>query len=192
MQRHEVLWHCAELASSDHATLIERDDGYEFRGVAALPLEDAPAHIEYEIEIATGWQAQRASAEISTPAGVRTIELQRAATGQWLVDGGRAAHLDGCTELDLAWTPATNTIPMRRLDLPRGEAASITAAWIRYPELDVVANRQTYTRLAIDRWHYDAGEFQFEIVTDPTTGLVLAYGDDLWRAAATAFALSVR
>jgi hypothetical protein len=27
-----------------------------------------------------------------------------------------------------------------------------------------------------------SGDFDFELVTDPDSGLVLDYGDDLWRA----------
>ena len=29
-------------------------------------------------------------------------------------------------------------------------------------------------------------EYDYQLVIDPDTGLVLSYGDDLWRAAATA------
>ena len=98
-----------------------------------------------------------------------------------------ASHLDGCHDVDLGWTPATNTVPIRRLGLEVGETASITAAWVRFPELDVVASEQRYTRLGNDRWQYRSGDYDYELVTDETTGLVLSYGDDLWRAVATSF-----
>ena len=39
-----------------------------------------------------------------------------------------SAHLDGCPDVDFGWTPATNTVPIRRLGLEVGETASITAA----------------------------------------------------------------
>jgi uncharacterized protein len=78
-------------------------------------------------------------------------------------------------------------VPIRRLGLDTGGTASITAAWVRFPELDVVASEQQYRRLAIDRWQYTSGEYDYQLVVDPDTGLVLAYGDDLWRTAATAF-----
>ena len=84
-------------------------------------------------------------------------------------------------------TPATNTVPIRRLGLEVGETAGLTAAWVRFPELDVVASEQWYRRLAIDRWQYTSGDYDCQLVTDPATGLVLSYGEDLWRAAATAF-----
>jgi hypothetical protein len=50
----------------------------------------------------------------------------------------------------------------------------------------VVASEQEYTRLAPDRWRYRSGAYDYELWTDPDTGLVLQYGDDLWRATATA------
>ena len=103
------------------------------------------------------------------------------------VNGGPAPHLDGCRDVDLGWTPATNTIPIRRLGLKAGQTATISAAWVRFPELDVVNNVQRYTRLANDCWQYSSGDYEFELATDAVTGLVLSYGDDLWRAAATAF-----
>jgi uncharacterized protein len=109
--------------------------------------------------------------------------------GQWEMDGRPAPVLDGCRDIDLGWTPATNTIPIRRLGLETGETATL-AAWVRFPELDVVANEQHYTRLAQDRWRYRSGDYDFELVTDVATGLVLAYGDDLWHAAATDLRLS--
>jgi uncharacterized protein len=110
----------------------------------------------------------------------------------WELDGLPAPDLENCEDIDLGWTPATNTIPIRRLELEVGETASITAAWVRFPELDVVANEQQYTRLADDRWRYRSGDFDFELITDPGSGLVLEYGDDLWRASATASAVSPR
>lgn len=89
--------------------------------------------------------------------------------------------------LYFGWTPATNTVPIRRLGLEVGETGRIAAAWVRFPELDVVASEQWYRRLAIDRWQYTSGEYDYQLVIDPATGLVLSYGDDLWQAAATAF-----
>jgi hypothetical protein len=38
--------------------------------------------------------------------------------------------------------------------------------------------------LATNHWLYQAGAYEFELVVDVATGLVLEYGDDLWRASA--------
>jgi len=187
VREHHISWHCTALASSEHCVLIEHDDGFTFRGVVAAPLALAPCHIEYSVVVDRQWRPLYVAASIETPSLRREIELRTPRTGGWELDGAGASHLDACDDVDLGWSPATNTIPIRRLDLDVSESATITAAWIRFPELDVVANEQRYTRLAIDRWRYQAGEYEFELVTDPGTGFVLAYGDDLWRASATSF-----
>jgi uncharacterized protein len=184
---HHILWHCPPLSSSEHASLLETRDGYRLQGVAALPLGDSPCHIVYTVFADRQWQPREARATITTPSGARELVLCSDEASGWQLDGDPASHLDGCRDVDLGWTPATNTVPIRRLGLQAGESATISAAWVRFPELDVVSNVQCYTRLANDRWQYRSGDYDFELVTDPATGLVLSYGDDLWRAAATAF-----
>jgi hypothetical protein len=177
-----VTWHCAQLASSEHCTLAKGPDGYEFCGVVVTPLAQLPCHIDYSVLVDLEWRPRRVQATVTSSSGKREIDLQSRPTGGWEMDGAWVPDLVDCHDVDLGWTPATNTIPVRRLGLQIGESRSITAAWIRFPELDVVRNVQRYTRIGSDVWRYEAGEYEFEIVVDATTGLVLAYGDDLWRA----------
>ncbi len=186
---HHVLWHCSLLSSSEHASLRESEGGYRLQGVVAVPFGDVPCHIEYRVAVDHHWRAREARAAITTPSGAREIVLRSNPSDGWELDALPAPHLENCDDIDLGWTPATNTIPIRRLELEVGETAKITAAWIRFPELDVVANDREYTRLANDRWRYRSGDFDFELVTDPVSGLVLEYGDDLWRASARATAV---
>jgi hypothetical protein len=178
---HHVLWHCARLASSEHAALFERAGEQRFHGFVVLPAGERPCHIEYEVEL-DNWQTRRAHARVTVASDTRLLELRRDATGAWTRDGAPAPELDGCSDVDLGWSPATNTLPIRRLGLGNGDRATIRAAWVRFPELDVVAAEQHYTRVSDVRWRYQSGAYDFELGVDPSTGLVLAYGDDLWRA----------
>src|SRR3954468_21566534 len=142
--QHHVLWHCSLLSSSEHGLLREREDGYTLQGVVAAPLGDAPCHIEYTVAIDGQWRPTEARAAIATPSGVRQITLQSGPIDEWKLDGVTAPSLGNSHDIDLGWTPATNTIPIRRLNLEIGESASIAAAWVRFPELDVVRNEQQY------------------------------------------------
>jgi uncharacterized protein len=181
-----VLWHCARLASSDYASLRRVGDRFHLQGVAVLPLGDAPCRIDYHVLVDRAWLPLSTEATITTPEGVQVMALVSDGAGRWTFNGEPVATLNGCRDLDLGWTPATNTIPIRRLDLQVGEQATIAAGWIRFPELDVVRSDQQYERLAADHWRYRSGPYDFELVTDPASGLVLTYGEDLWRAVATA------
>jgi uncharacterized protein len=189
--QHHVIWHCSFLASSEYASLFEHHDERRLQGLAVLPHEGTPCHIDYELTIDRDWMPRSSRVTVTLPTQVRRIELRSDRIGHWEVNGSAAPHLDGCGDVDLGWTPATNTVPIRRLDLEIGDTATIVASWVRFPELDVIANEQQYTRLAPDRWRYRSGDYDFELVTDAASGMVLAYGQDLWRAAATELSLHV-
>jgi uncharacterized protein len=182
---HHVLWSCARLSSSEHGVLRVDNDTQQLRGVAVVPRDDQPCHIEYSI-LLDHWHTRRVAARIDTAGTRRDIAVIVDAHGGWSLGTKPAPHLDGCTDIDLGWSPITNTIPIRRLGVEVGASATIQAAWIRFPNLEVVASEQEYTRLAADRWRYRSGEHDYELRTDADTGLVLQYGDDLWRATATA------
>jgi uncharacterized protein len=179
-----ILWHCAGLASSEYASLSDGDNGHRLQGLTVMPLEDRPCHIEYTVAVDAAWSPHFVTATITTPTQTTTRQIERDADRHWRLDGQVAVHLDACTDVDLGWTPATNTIPIRRLDLAVGETEAISAAWIRFPEFDVIVSQQRYYRLAEDRWRYQSGQYDFALTTDVASGLVLQYGDDLWRAAA--------
>jgi hypothetical protein len=79
-------------------------------------------------------------------------------------------------EADLTVTPATNTLPIRRLAaLEVGQAADLEMAWVQFPGLEVLGSAQRYERLAADRWRFSTGEFEAELLVDGD-GLVLDYG----------------
>ncbi len=102
--------------------------------------------------------------------------------GHWhdLRGGSALPGLRGCLDIDIGMTPATNTLPMRRLNLAIGASAVIEAAYVPLPgEFARFAARripQRYTRLAKDLWRYDSldRDFSARLRTDDS-GLVLDY-----------------
>jgi hypothetical protein len=90
----------------------------------------------------------------------------------------------GCLDVDFAVTPATNTLPIRRLDLGIGKSESLTAAWIKFPELELQPLSQRYARTAEKIHGYESEPgFSAEIVVDDL-GLVTAYPRGWERIAA--------
>ena len=81
----------------------------------------------------------------------------------------------GCHDVDLAVTPATNTLPVRRLELGIGKSEAIVASWVKFPELTVQPLSQRYTRLTKNTYHYESSTgFSADIVVDDL-GLVTTY-----------------
>ena len=72
-------------------------------------------------------------------------------------------------------TPATNTLPIRRLALPVGKTEAVTAAWVKFPDLEIQPLAQRYTRLGENRYRYESDTgFSVEIELDEM-GLVTLY-----------------
>jgi hypothetical protein len=66
------------------------------------------------------------------------------------------AGLTAAVDLDLAFTPATNLLPIRRLRLAPGSAERVVSAWLRYPGLDLVPLAQTYARVSEEEVRYSS------------------------------------
>lgn len=107
--------------------------------------------------------------------------------GQWTRDETALPELSGALDIDVEFTPATNTLPIRRLDLAVGETRQVRSAWLRFPELRLEPLEQTYTREAEQRFRYralvDGEPFVARLYTD-ASGLVLCY-EGLWEAEPT-------
>jgi hypothetical protein len=181
----DVLWWCEALTSSEHCVLERTADGWAFTGVATLVIGDRPGHIAWRLQADAGWMTRAVGVRIVSAGGERAMTIVADGAGSWRADGDPIAALDGCLDVDLGWTPATNTLPIRRLDLAVGDEVTIPVAFLRFPELTLVRSDQTYSRLAADRWRYRSGPYDFQLITDPVTGIVTRYGDDLWRVVAS-------
>jgi uncharacterized protein len=180
MTTRRVTWRRSdEMESDELCTMTTRDGGLSLIGtVLGAGSDGVPVRTEYRV-LADG-------AGLTTAVHVRdlrgfeqrTLTLARDAKGGWTVDGAQVRALKGCTDVDLGFSPATNTLPIRRLHLGVGMSQTIKAAWVRFPELDVVAAAQTYTRLDEFTYRYASGTFEAELVVDDAD-LVASYAE--WR-----------
>ena len=77
--------------------------------------------------------------------GRAPLHLRADGDGAWTDGAGVALPaLAGCIDIDLAISPCTNTLPLRRRAFADGEARVLTMAYIRVPELTVEPMRQRY------------------------------------------------
>ena len=124
--------------------------------------------------------ADPASRRLGPSADARNlVRLEADGAGRWLMNGLPVPLLDGCIDVDIAATPFTNTFPIRRLGLDIGESATVSAAWVSIPELEVERLLQTYTRLpggeTLHRYEYRDPRFGgFELTVDDE-GVVVEY-----------------
>jgi uncharacterized protein len=108
-------------------------------------------------------------------AAAQEMELAADGEGGWRRGSEELAAVRGCLDVDLSLTPATNTLPLRRLPLAPGESREVTAAWVLFPSLEVKLLAQTYTWLDPRRLRYQSATgFSTEIEVDDAD-LVVRY-----------------
>jgi hypothetical protein len=168
--------------------LSGRPGGWRIRGSVEVLEDRVPARLRYLVECDSEWRTRSAAVEGEIPGESVTMALRADGRGRWTGEGVNLPHLDGVLDVDFGFTPATNTLPIRRLKLRVGETAPVTTAWLRFPELRVERLEQSYTREAEDVYRYravvDGAEFSALLQTDQV-GVVRRY-EGLWEIDATA------
>jgi uncharacterized protein len=182
-----ILWRRLDIPGHDAASLRESDGGAELRGMAVFHDESGPTALHYSVCCDTEWVTTEAT--VDGWCGARTVDLQvrRAPTGSWTLNGVPCPAVAGCIDLDLSFTPATNLLPLRRLDLAVGQAAEVRSAWLEWPAVVLTPLTQRYARRSATEYDYEAdlpgtAKFVGVLRVEPG-GLVLDYAA-LWQAEA--------
>jgi hypothetical protein len=176
-----AAWHHRGARSGFEVVYFQaRRDGCRMEGWTTAVEGSATWAVEYAIEVDTAWATRSARIRGRSAAGFCTALVEADGSGQWLVDGGPAPHLDGCLDVDLEASAMTNALPVRRMGLPVGATAAAPAAYVRAVGLAVERLEQTYVRTTDEatgqRYDYTAPAFGFgaRLVYDQA-GLVLDY-----------------
>ncbi len=178
-----LLWRSLWFDGREYCELLRGRDGWLLQGTAVAIMDRLPMLATYEIHCDEHWQTHRVHTSLTLAGQTKALSLMVEARGRWRGDAGELPALADCLDVDLGVTPATNTLPIRRLGLKIGDSRKITAAWIKFPELEVKPLPQTYTRLAEDRYRYESPGFAAEILVDDL-GLVIDYKGAWERLAA--------
>jgi uncharacterized protein len=124
-----ILWEFSE-GGSELCVLDRKDRGWELSGTAVLAAEQEPAETRDSVLVGPTWATGDVEVVVSFPNGdIREpIELGALWSGK-----ERPPEFRDCVDVDLGFTPATNTLPIRRLGLEVGEAAGLAVAWLNGP-----------------------------------------------------------
>jgi uncharacterized protein len=147
-------------------------------GTAIFVYEGKPCCLEYLIECDA--EGETVSAEIVGEAGDDIIEIEISVDGDgnWTLDGQQIPEVKGCIDIDLNFSPVTNTLPIRRLNLGVGESREVSAAWLRFPSFTLERLDQIYTRLDENTYRYESGGGKFtRDITVTEFGLATEYPD---------------
>jgi hypothetical protein len=109
------------------------------------------------------------------------VAIQADETRNWTLNGQPCPAVQGCEDIDLSFSPATNLLPIRRAQLAVGSRAPVRAAWLRFPGLTLEVLDQTYERVSDSLYRYESrgGSFVAMLETN-ANGFVTRY-PGLWE-----------
>jgi hypothetical protein len=175
-----ILWRRLDTPGFDRCELTATPDGHRLAGTALVVFDDVPYEIRYTVITDRRWRTRTVGAHVQGPEGDRRLALTADGEGGWSVSDSPVLDLYGAIDVDLAWTPATNTLPVNRLELQVGEETEITAAYIQFPAHEIKRVSQRYQRIADQRYLYSQGSFRAEVAVDEN-GLVVDY-QGVWES----------
>ena len=175
-----ILWRSLDHPGHEAARLVDLDLGWRLEGCAAFFDEGRVCSLSYRIEIDDAWQTR--SASVIGWVGDREIQLDITVDHdlRWWMNRTEAKRVAGCIDIDLNFSPSTNLLPIRRLDLNVGDEALIRAAWLRFPSFELEVLEQRYRRIAHDKYTYTSDSFTAEITVNDA-GMATQYAG-LWVA----------
>lgn len=177
---HSVLWRRRDMPGHESCRVVRVDDGWTLEGAAVLSFEKQTCRLDYVIACDPDWVTR--TARVTGWVGDRDIDIlvAREADGRWKLNGRDCDDVEGCVDVDLNFSPSTNMLPIRRLELEVGASATVSAAWLRFPGFTLEPLEQTYTRIEDRLYRYESGggSFVAQIAVDKA-GLVIDYGE-LW------------
>lgn len=107
-----------------------------------------PFTASYRVIVGEGGRLGRVSLTSATAGRERHLTLNRTEDGIWLLDtgaGGSRSEFGGAQDVDLAFSPLFNALPVRRLGLHREAGnAELTMVFVSLPELEVEVVTQRY------------------------------------------------
>ncbi|MFC3612681.1 putative glycolipid-binding domain-containing protein [Lutimaribacter marinistellae] len=174
----EARWRRLDGPGEDKCRLIEEPGGFMLTGHARFGVGGSEAALDYIVRCDRDWRTTSADVAGFFHEEEAAWRIKRDSDG-WMLNE-KPSGLAECVDIDLAMTPATNLLPIRRLSIAKGCRAEVTAAWFRPDEggrLDPLV--QSYSCLTSEHVHYASFGFQAVLHIHPS-GFVTEY-EGLWE-----------
>jgi len=156
----DVRWASIDGVGLEHLHLTATPDGVVARSVVIGERGGRPYGVRYEIRLDADW---RTSSFLVDAAHGERLELASPAPGLWLApDGTSRDDLAGCIDIDLAGTPFTNTLPIRRLADALAAPADLRMLYVPFDTFEPFPDGQRYTMLTPRLFRYEACDRSFE------------------------------
>lgn len=177
----EYLWRSLDAPGFEHVRVDRSHPGWDtYDSMIVREHEGQVLRGGYTLVLDKGFRTLeiRIMAE-QEPGNMAALHLLATGDGTWTDENEkRIPELDGVIDVDIQWSPLTNTLPVRRLELREGAEEWISVAYIELPSLALRRVDQRYTRVDARTVRYasQTRDFVRDLSLDDD-GFVLDYPD---------------
>ena len=179
-----ILWRRLDQPGHESGRLFFQHSCWNLVGTAVFAHDHRPCRLDYSVVCNAGWQTL--FGRVAGWVGNATVEIEIAADSarRWRLNGTDCPEVAGCIDLDLGFSPSTNTLPIRRLGLTIGQEAEVRAAWLGFPGFTLEPLEQRYRRIDVATYRYESagGRFVADLQVN-AAGLVIRY-PNFWQVEA--------
>ena len=181
MAGNSILWRGLYLTGHEACRLFEEDTNWHLEGAAVFSHNHDPCRLNYVVVCDA--EGNTLTGRVSGWVGNEAFEIEITVDSEhnWQLNGKDQPTITGCIDLDLNFSPSTNLLPIRRLNMSVGQEAEVHAAWLRFPSFELERLSQVYRRTGELTYHYESSTGFAADLEVNSAGLVTNY-PDLWQS----------
>lgn len=175
----ELIWQHLEQAGWEHVRLQSDHPGWNiFDSILVRHHNGQVLRGGYTLVTDKQWRTLELRLMLETqPGAMEGIHLLTEGDGTWTdANENHMPELDGCLDVDIQWSPLTNSLPINRLPLVKGEEQEIRVAYISLPHMIARPITQRYLRIDDEtvRYSSESRDVACDITID-REGFVVSY-----------------
>ena len=176
---HTVLWKRLDQEGHDACRFVKTVAGCTIEGTAVFEHIGQAVNLAYCLVCDGQWASLQASVVGWIGKTEFRMDIERDDDG-WCINGKKNNALTGLEDIDLGFTPASNTNAIRRLNLSTGDKVETVAVWLDTGDWTVKPLRQSYRRTQNCAFDYASPQHDYRatLVVDDF-GAVTEY-PELW------------
>lgn len=170
----KITWEALDWKGLEQCTINTLPSGYIVTSKVEGEIDSQPFNVEYTIEINLQWEVTFVKI-VSLPDDQTLLELYKKRQ-QWIDQHNKKLQrFSSCKDIDIAITPFTNTLPIRRLTFAPQQKHAITVIYIDFPFGSIKPMKQWYTQLTERTYKYEDETGYTNTITVDEQGFVVDY-----------------
>lgn len=175
----QIIWKGLYYQTLEYC-LFTRNSGYTIDGTILGEIANEPWSMRYQVVLDAAYRTRFLSV-FQEGRRLNHFELRRSATGWHDHLGKHLPEFDACIDIDIALTPSTNTLPIRRLSFIPQVPQEIKVLYIDPVTQSRRVDVQVYTQLELGLYRYRNPDTGFTALLPVDAAGIVGDYNGLWR-----------